>query len=63
MSKFLVGGGYSPIPSVGKTLYKLCKQVFIYNQEALCTSTYIMFQTSNILVPDVVKWMVKFVKT
>ena len=30
--------GDSPIPSVGKTLYKLCEQVFIYNEEAPCTS-------------------------
>ena len=30
--------GDSPIPPVGKTLYKLCKQVFIYNEKAPCTS-------------------------
>ena len=30
--------GDSPIPPVGKTLYKLCQQVFIYNEKAPCTS-------------------------
>ena len=27
----------SPIPPVGKTLYKLCQHVFIYNEEAPST--------------------------
>ena len=36
MSKFLVGGGLSHLPS-RETLYKLCKQIFIYNEEAPCT--------------------------
>ena len=30
--------GDSLIPPVGKTLYKLCQQVFIYIEEAPCTS-------------------------
>ena len=30
--------GDSPIPPVRKTPYKLCQQVFIYNEEAPCTS-------------------------
>ena len=30
--------GDSPIPPVGKTLYKLYQQVFIYNKKAPCTS-------------------------
>ena len=38
MSKFFIGGGGSPIPPVGKTLYKPCQRVFIYNEEAPCTS-------------------------
>ena len=28
----------SPIPPVGKALYELCQQVFVYNQEATSTS-------------------------
>ena len=41
MCKFLVGGRTPPPhppPLVGKTLYKFCQQVFIYNEEAPCTS-------------------------
>ena len=30
--------GTPPSPPVGKTLYKLCQQVFIYNEKAPCTS-------------------------
>ena len=41
MSKFLLVGD-SPIPPIGKTLYKLCQQVFIYNEEAHIT--YIIFK-------------------
>ena len=29
---------HTPIPPVGKTLCKLCQQVFIYNEKAPCTS-------------------------
>ena len=28
----------SPIPPLGKTLFKLCQQVLIYNEEAPCIS-------------------------
>ena len=52
MSKCLAGGGDSRHPPVGKTLYTyytytyytykyikvLCQQIFIYNEEAPCTS-------------------------
>ena len=45
MSKFLTGRGIPTIPPVGKTKYiyiytyiQLCQQVFIYSEEAPCTS-------------------------
>ena len=45
--------GDSPIPLVGKTLYKLCQQVFIYNEEALCTShTSCSIQVAILLLQD-----------
>ena len=52
MSKFLVGGGDSPILPVGKTLYKLCQQVFIYNEEAPCTSHTSCAKVAILLLQD-----------
>ena len=31
-------GWWEDSPPIGKILYKLCQQVFIHNEEALCTS-------------------------
>ena len=51
MSKFLVGGD-SPIPSVGKTLYKLCQQVFNYNEKSPCTSHISCAKVAILLLQD-----------
>ena len=42
----------SPIPPVGKTLYKLCQQVFVYNQEATCTSHASCAKVAILLLQD-----------
>ena len=42
----------SPIPRVGKTLYKLCQQVFVYNQEATCTSHASCAKVAILLLQD-----------
>ena len=44
--------GDSPIPQVGKTLYKLWQQVFIYNEEALCTSHTSCAKVAILLLQD-----------
>ena len=44
--------GDSPIPPVGKTLYKLCQQVFIYNEEAPCTSHTSCAKVAILLLQD-----------
>ena len=51
MSKFLVCGGL-PHPPVGKTLYKLCQQVFIYNEKAPCTSHTSCAKVAILLLQD-----------
>ena len=53
--------GDSPIPQVGKTVYKLCHQVFIYNEKAPCTSNtscakvaiLFMQDLGTLCVPDI----------
>ena len=42
----------SPIPPVGITLYKLCQQVFIYNEEAPCTSHTSCAKMAILLLQD-----------
>ena len=42
----------SPIPAVGKTLYKLCQQVFIYNEVAPCTSHTSCARVAILLLQD-----------
>ena len=49
--KFLVGGGL-PQPPVGKTLYKPCQQVFIYNEKAPCTSHTACAKVAILLLLD-----------
>ena len=44
--------GDSPIPTVGKTLYKLYQQVFIYNEKAPCTSHTSCATVAIILLQD-----------
>ena len=44
--------GDSPIPAVGKTLYKLCQQVFIYNEKARCTSHTSCTKVAILLLQD-----------
>ena len=44
--------GDSPIPQVGKTLHKLCQQVFIYNEEALCKSHTSWAKVAILLLQD-----------
>ena len=51
MSKFLVGGGLSHPPS-RETLYKLCEQIFIYNEEAPCTSHTSCAKVAILLLQD-----------
>ena len=52
MSKFFVGGETPPSPPVGKTLYKLCQQAFIYNEEAPCTSHTSCAKVAILLLQD-----------
>ena len=52
MSKFFVGGETPPFPPVGKTLYKLCQQAFIYNEEAPCTSHTSFSKVAILLLQD-----------
>ena len=52
MSRFLVGGGLPHPPPVGKTMYKLCQQVFIYNKEAPCTSHTSCSKVAILLLQD-----------
>ena len=66
MSKFLAGGGHSPMAPVRKTLYicilyiyilyiyikELCKQVFIYNEETPCTSHISCAKVTILLLQD-----------
>ena len=42
----------SPISPVGKTLYKLCQQVFVYNEEAPCTSHTSYSKVAILLLQD-----------
>ena len=42
----------SPIPPVGKTLYKLCQQVFICNEKAPCTSHTSCAKVTILLLQD-----------
>ena len=42
----------SPISPVGKTLYKPCQQVFIYNKEAPCTSHTSCAKVAILLLQD-----------
>ena len=44
--------GDSPIPPVGKTLYKLCQQIFIYNEEAPCTTHTSCAKVAILLLQD-----------
>ena len=44
--------GESPIPPVGKTLYKLCQQVFIFNEKAPCTSHKLCAKVATLLLLD-----------
>ena len=44
--------GDSPIRPVGKTLFKLCQQVFIYNEEAPCTSHTSCAKVAILLLQD-----------
>ena len=50
--KFLVDGGTSSIPTVGKTLHKLFQQVFIYKEEAPCTSHISCAKVAILLLQD-----------
>ena len=52
MSKFFCWWGDSLILPVGKTLYKPCQQVFIYNKEALCTSHTSCAKVAILLLQD-----------
>ena len=53
MSKFFFfWWGDCPILPVGKTLYKLCQQVFIYNEEAPCTSHTSCAKVAILLLQD-----------
>ena len=51
MSKFFVGEGL-PHPPVGKTLYKLCQQIFTYNEEAPCTTHTSCAKVAILLLQD-----------
>ena len=44
--------GDSPIPPVGKILYKLCQQVFIYNEKAPCTPHTSCAKVAILLLQD-----------
>ena len=44
--------GDSPIPPVKKTLFKLCQQFFIYNEEALCTLHASCSEVATLLLQD-----------
>ena len=44
--------GDSPIPPAGKTLYKHCQQVFIYNEQGLCTSHKSFPKVAILLLQD-----------
>ena len=44
--------GDSPIPPVGKTLYKHCQQVFIYNEQGLRTSHTSCLKVAILLLQD-----------
>ena len=44
--------GDSPIPPVGKTLNKLCQQVFIYYQKIQCTSHTSCAKVAILLLQD-----------
>ena len=44
--------GDSPIPLVGKTLYRLCQKVFINNEEAPCTLQTSCAKVAILLLQD-----------
>ena len=51
MSKFFVGWGLSH-PPVGKTLYNICQQLFIYNEKTPCTSHTSYAKMAILLLQD-----------